>query len=300
MPSRKDTSEFIAEARAVHGERYDYSKVVYVEYRNRVEIICPVHGSFWQTPALHVKGRNCRKCAQQKRTEGVAVYCRFCGVRVMYADAGKQRCQSEACVLKHKLETHRATGDSKVDFIRVAWSREKKRQRMMALSPTEKRCRYAYRSAWMAKKYRSESIKKSEEGAAPLTESVLKRRARDKRRWAEMSPWEKKAKYFVRETNSGRRHMKNRKGNVRVRQLLEKLNQQGNACAISGLPISESDADIDHIIPVSRGGSSEIENLQWVSRKINRMKGSMTSEEFVDMCLMVAKHTLHNTPTPPV
>lgn len=51
-------------AKIVHGERYDYSKVVYVNSTSKVIIICPVHGGqFEQTPASHLQGRGCKTCA---------------------------------------------------------------------------------------------------------------------------------------------------------------------------------------------------------------------------------------------
>lgn len=57
------TEEFIAKARAIHGDKYDYSKVEYVNNKTKVCIICPLHGEFWQTPSLHLAGSNCPICA---------------------------------------------------------------------------------------------------------------------------------------------------------------------------------------------------------------------------------------------
>ena len=59
---RKSTDEFIEEARKIHGDKYDYSKVNYVDSHTKVCIICPIHGEFWQTPANHLSGKGCRKC----------------------------------------------------------------------------------------------------------------------------------------------------------------------------------------------------------------------------------------------
>lgn len=53
---------FLENAKKVHGDRYDYSKVVYTRAQEKVEIICPAHGSFWQIPDTHRNGRGCRKC----------------------------------------------------------------------------------------------------------------------------------------------------------------------------------------------------------------------------------------------
>jgi len=56
------TEEFIERAKKVHGDKYDYSKVVYVDTDTKVCIICPIHGEFWQTPHMHLKGQGCPKC----------------------------------------------------------------------------------------------------------------------------------------------------------------------------------------------------------------------------------------------
>ena len=54
--------EFIEKARKIHGNKYDYSKVEYYNYKTKVCIICPKHGEFWQTPYNHLSGKGCRKC----------------------------------------------------------------------------------------------------------------------------------------------------------------------------------------------------------------------------------------------
>ena len=59
----KDTKEiFIEKATKKHGNKYDYSKVNYVQSKEKVEIICLKHGSFWQTPHDHLLGCGCPKC----------------------------------------------------------------------------------------------------------------------------------------------------------------------------------------------------------------------------------------------
>jgi predicted nucleic acid-binding Zn-ribbon protein len=62
--TRKTLQQFIAEAKEKHGDRYDYSLVAeYHNSRTSVVIICPLHGSFQQTPHEHVSmGRGCPKC----------------------------------------------------------------------------------------------------------------------------------------------------------------------------------------------------------------------------------------------
>lgn len=59
---QKDSSHFIRRARAVHGDAYDYTKVEYRQALEQVEIVCPKHGAFWQTPANHAWGYGCQRC----------------------------------------------------------------------------------------------------------------------------------------------------------------------------------------------------------------------------------------------
>lgn len=62
MP-KHDTEWFIQKARAVHGNKYDYSKSHYANYDAKIEIVCPKHGSFWQLVGNHLKGKGCPQCA---------------------------------------------------------------------------------------------------------------------------------------------------------------------------------------------------------------------------------------------
>ncbi len=59
------TEEFIQKAKAIHGDKYDYSKVEYVNASTNVRIICPIHGEFLQRPSHHLGGHGCSKCAAE-------------------------------------------------------------------------------------------------------------------------------------------------------------------------------------------------------------------------------------------
>ena len=50
----KTQEEFVSQAKIIHGDVYDYSRVVYTKSNKKVEIRCLSHGSFWQTPANHI------------------------------------------------------------------------------------------------------------------------------------------------------------------------------------------------------------------------------------------------------
>ena len=53
---------FIEKAKKIHGDKYDYSKVKYVNIHTKVCIICPIHGEFWQVPNYHLSGCGCPQC----------------------------------------------------------------------------------------------------------------------------------------------------------------------------------------------------------------------------------------------
>lgn len=57
---------FIEKAKKIHGTKYDYSRVEYVNSQTKVCIICPEHGEFWQMPHSHLRGNGCPKCKIKK------------------------------------------------------------------------------------------------------------------------------------------------------------------------------------------------------------------------------------------
>jgi len=66
------TSEFIEKARKVHGDTYDYSKTVYTNSKDKVIIICKLHGEFLQVPNNHLSNHGCKKCSVPIRVEAAA------------------------------------------------------------------------------------------------------------------------------------------------------------------------------------------------------------------------------------
>ncbi len=60
------TQEFIAKAKAIHGDRYDYSKVDYKGTENKVIIICKIHKDFLIKPHNFLQGQGCPKCSSHQ------------------------------------------------------------------------------------------------------------------------------------------------------------------------------------------------------------------------------------------
>lgn len=61
---RKFTKEdFVTKAKAVHGDKYDYSETEYLGSTKKVRIRCEKHGYFEVYAAPHIQGRGCQKCS---------------------------------------------------------------------------------------------------------------------------------------------------------------------------------------------------------------------------------------------
>lgn len=74
--------EFIAKAQSVHGNRYDYSKVVYVNNKTNVTVICPDHGPFEVMPQDHIQKKNgCPKCQTSKGETAIHVWLDAHGIK---------------------------------------------------------------------------------------------------------------------------------------------------------------------------------------------------------------------------
>lgn len=85
------------------------------------------------------------------------------------------------------------------------------------------------------------------------------------------------------------------RGRCDWRDLRSVLVAQNFRCAYSGkLLMKGPDATVDHKTPRSRGGTDEISNLHWVSRRVNQMKTDFTHEEFIKACGIIAKRWQQN------
>ena len=73
--------------------------------------------------------------------------------------------------------------------------------------------------------------------------------------------------------------------------LLRQLEKQGYRCALTGEALTPENAGLDHKTPISRGGSHSISNVEIITQRVNAAKGSMTREEFIQLCMdVVAYH----------
>ncbi len=68
------------------------------------------------------------------------------------------------------------------------------------------------------------------------------------------------------------------------------LKVQDYKCAYSGIELIPGiNACLDHKTPRTRGGSHDLKNIHWVTKDINRVKGTMTHEEFVELARFIVQ-----------
>jgi hypothetical protein len=60
------TKFFIEKANIIHNNFFSYDKTSYINSKSKIEIICPNHESFWQTPENHLQGQGCPICGKEK------------------------------------------------------------------------------------------------------------------------------------------------------------------------------------------------------------------------------------------
>ena len=93
--------KFLEKARNVHGDKYDYSKSKVENYKTKIEIICKIHGSFFQTPNNHLRGKGCKECGMESTLNHIYENCS----------------SSTEDFIKKSKELHRDTYDySKVEY----------------------------------------------------------------------------------------------------------------------------------------------------------------------------------------
>jgi len=66
------TEQAIEKFKKIHGNKYDYSLVNYIDSKTKIQVVCNLHGIFNITPANHINNKGCKLCGNilggQKQT----------------------------------------------------------------------------------------------------------------------------------------------------------------------------------------------------------------------------------------
>lgn len=89
--------EFITKAKSIHGNKYDYSHVLYKNNKTPVSIICPVHGTYKQTPNKHLIGRGCPRCSASHGETAIRAFLESHNINYI------EQYSDERCWYKRKL-----------------------------------------------------------------------------------------------------------------------------------------------------------------------------------------------------
>lgn len=77
---------------------------------------------------------------------------------------------------------------------------------------------------------------------------------------------------------------------VTASSVLRLIEQQKHRCALTGWTLTPETATLDHKQPLSREGLHDIRNVWIVHKDVNAAKGTMLTEEFMEMCRAVVAH----------
>ena len=75
-----------------------------------------------------------------------------------------------------------------------------------------------------------------------------------------------------------------------IAELRERIDAIGWRCELSGAKLNPDMFSLDHIVPLAHGGTHDAGNIQFVHPVINAMKGTLSVQEFVGWCKLVAEN----------
>jgi hypothetical protein len=96
------TESFVEKSKKIHGDKYLYNKVVYINAKTKVDITCPIegHGSFLQKPNSHLLGSGCPKCGKETFSKNI---------QLKKLDIKEQEKQTKIFI-KKALDVHKLKG----------------------------------------------------------------------------------------------------------------------------------------------------------------------------------------------
>jgi hypothetical protein len=111
---------------------------------------------------------------------------------------------------------------------------------------------------------------------------LSKARVRDKKRYAH--------RFFFSRAKAHIARLRSSESNESLCKCISRIwYQQRGICIYTGRRLDRT-AQLDHKVPVCKGGDNSPDNLQWITAEANRVKRSMTHSEFIAICTDIAAY----------
>ena len=93
-----------------------------------------------------------------------------------------------------------------------------------------------------------------------------------------------------RQQQYAQKNVKKRNRSIKAADLFELLEKQQYLCSLSGVELTPENVSCDHVLALEKGGKHDVSNLQLVHRIVNRMKTTMTQDEFIGWCKLISEN----------
>ena len=126
--------QIIKEAKEIHGNKYDYSKVTYRHSKDKITIVCPKHGDFDITPNLHLLGYGCPCCGGGTSKSENEIYSYVCSL------VGKENVikKDRQILGKYELDIYVPSKKIAIEYDGLYWhSEENGKDKFYHLNKTE-------------------------------------------------------------------------------------------------------------------------------------------------------------------
>jgi 5-methylcytosine-specific restriction endonuclease McrA len=253
-------ADFLAKAVAVHGSRYGYSQAEYAGCKGKIKITCLVHGEFEQVASEHLRGSGCFECAFGLKATST---------QVSFSDAGqKKKTNQKRIAAEFALEYRKICPCCKASLPAANFNVRKASS--SGLSTYCKSCQ-SKKNAAQRKANPSQNKVYRLQKKADLAAYYIAYRANNYE--------------LIRARNLRRRAREKAAGQpITINVIREQWHQQNGLCAYCKIQLGSKPGQkwayhIDHIQPLSKGGTNDPINLQCLCPKCNIWKSDKAPEE---------------------